>query len=99
MNPSDESLWEIRVAPSAFRKLRVGPPAGLPSSAAFAAWEFINSPISRNPFRVGKTLQGGFAGKYSARRGDYRVIYLIDEDKHLVTVLDVGYRGHIYRRR
>ena len=85
--------------PTAFRKLQVGPPVGLPTSAAFAALEFINGPLLENPQRVGKPLHGDFLGKYTARRGDYRVIYLINEDKHEVVVFDVGYRGHIYHRR
>lgn len=99
MNESSEEQWEIRILPTAFRKLQIGPPAGLPAAIAFAALEFINGALSRNPKRVGKPLRGEFLGKYSARRGDYRVIYLIDEDEQRVTVFDVGYRGHIYHRR
>ena len=31
------------------------------------------------------------------RIGDYRVIYEIDDDRRVVTVLDVGHRRDIYR--
>jgi mRNA-degrading endonuclease RelE of RelBE toxin-antitoxin system len=99
VNSSDPEKWEVRISPTALRKLQIGPPAGLPSHAAFAALEFINGPLLLNPHRVGKPLQGDLAGKHEARRGDYRVVYLIDEVTHQITVLDVGYCGHIYHRR
>jgi mRNA interferase RelE/StbE len=36
---------------------------------------------------------------YSARRGDYRVIYRIDDDQRLVTAIAVEHRSDIYRPR
>ena len=39
------------------------------------------------------------AGLRSARRGDYRVIYRIDDQRHLVTVLAIEHRSDIYRPR
>lgn len=71
----------------------------LPPTAAFAAFEFIVGPLLDNPHRVGKPLFGKWAGSFGARRGDYRVIFDIDEDKHTVVVLDVDHRRDIYRRR
>lgn len=35
--------------------------------------------------------------KYSARRGTYRVIYRIDDDARVVTVVDVAHRRDVYR--
>jgi mRNA-degrading endonuclease RelE of RelBE toxin-antitoxin system len=35
--------------------------------------------------------------RFSARRGTYRIIYRIDEDARVVTVVDVGHRRDIYR--
>ena len=97
--PPSSEQWDVYISPTAMRKLQIGPPAGLPSHVAFAALEFINGPLLLNPYRVDKPLQGELAGKHGARRGDYRVIYLIDDGKHRINVLDVGYRGHIYHRR
>ncbi|MEX2289638.1 MAG: type II toxin-antitoxin system RelE/ParE family toxin [Mycobacteriales bacterium] len=34
---------------------------------------------------------------HSARRGDYRVIYRIDEQRRTVTVLSVSHRSVAYR--
>ncbi len=34
---------------------------------------------------------------YRTRGGDYRVIYLVDDDELLITVLGVGHRREVYR--
>ena len=36
-------------------------------------------------------------GLWRIRQGDYRIIYAIDDDEHLVTVVRVGHRREIYR--
>ena len=54
---------------------------------------------AENPRCVGKPLVGRFAGMWSARRGDYRIAYEIDEDAHVVLIHRVQHRRHAYRRR
>lgn len=36
-------------------------------------------------------------GLWRIRQGDYRIIYAIDDDRQLVTVVRVGHRREIYR--
>ena len=36
-------------------------------------------------------------GLWRIRQGDYRIIYAIDDNEHLVTVVRVGHRREIYR--
>ena len=55
--------------------------------------------IAENPRRLGKPLMFEHEGRFSARRGPYRVIYEIDEDAELVRVVAIGHRRDIYRRR
>lgn len=50
-----------------------------------------------NPQRVGKRLLRDLAGYWSARRGQYRVIYVIDDDEVVVTVVNVDHRRDVYR--
>ena len=50
--------------------------ARLPEKVATAAVEFIYGSLTESPRRVGKPLKLGLAGLHSARRGDYRVIYV-----------------------
>ena len=70
---------------------------GLPEKAAAAAVEFIYGSLSQSPQRVGKPLQLGLKGLHSARRGDYRVIYRIDDDLRIVTVMAIEHRSDAYR--
>jgi mRNA interferase RelE/StbE len=36
-------------------------------------------------------------GLWRIRQGDYRIIYAVDDSKHLITVVRVGHRREIYR--
>ena len=85
--------YDVRVAPPAARAIR----DELPESVAAAVIEFILGALAENPRRVGHPLRAELLGLWSARRGTYRVIYSIDEDVRVVTVLRVGHRGQIYR--
>jgi mRNA-degrading endonuclease RelE of RelBE toxin-antitoxin system len=73
--------------------------ARLPEKVAAAAVEFIYGSLAENPRRVVKPLKLGLAGLHSARRGDYRVIYRIDDDLHAVTVMAIEHRSDVYRAR
>jgi mRNA-degrading endonuclease RelE of RelBE toxin-antitoxin system len=69
----------------------------LPEKVATAAVEFLYGSLAANPHRVGKPLKLEMAGLHSARRGDYRVIYRIDEGDHRVDVLAIEHRSDAYR--
>lgn len=70
---------------------------GLPESVAVACWEFIRGPLAEDPYRVGKPLRGHLAGRHSARRGEFRVIYQIFDDLVVVRVINIGHRRDAYR--
>jgi len=54
------------------------------------------SGLAQNPRPHGyKKLKGEEA--YRIRVGDYRIIYEIEEDKIIVTVVSVGHRKNIYK--
>lgn len=61
--------------------------------------ELVTGDLLREPRRVGKPLRPELAGRWAARRGSYRVLYAIDDDTGVVTVLSVEHRGDFYRRR
>jgi mRNA interferase RelE/StbE len=73
--------------------------ARLPEKVATAAVEFIYGSLAGNPRQVGKPLRLGLAGPHSARRGDYRVIYRIDDRLNAVTVMAIEHRSDVYRPR
>jgi len=88
-----EQPYRLVLAPGARRALT----DLLPEAAAFAAWEFISGPLARAPRRVGAPLHAPFAGLWSARRGEYRVRYEIDDGARTVRILDIDHRRDAYR--
>jgi mRNA-degrading endonuclease RelE of RelBE toxin-antitoxin system len=71
----------------------------LPEKVATAAVELIYGGLAENPFRLGKPLKLELEGTYSARRGDYRVFYRIDDKHHRVDILAIEHRSDAYRSR
>lgn len=69
----------------------------LPEGVAAAALEFISGALLEQPSRVGKGLRAPLTGAWVARRGQYRVIYEIDDVERTVTVLQVLHRRDAYR--
>ena len=47
-------------------------------------------------YRIGKRLLP-LDGRFSARRGTYRVIYRIDDTTRVVTVVDIAHRRDVNR--
>jgi mRNA-degrading endonuclease RelE of RelBE toxin-antitoxin system len=68
-----------------------------PTKVATAAVEFIYGPLATNPHRVGKPLRLELEGLHSARRGDYRLIYRIDEPHRQVEIVAIEHRADVYR--
>lgn len=68
----------------------------LPEKVGTAVIEFVYGPLAQNPHRVGKALRRELNGLYSARRGDFRIIYRITDE---VTILAIEHRADIYRQR
>jgi mRNA interferase RelE/StbE len=91
---SHDAEYEVTWTATSRRSL-----ARLPEKVARAAVEFIYGSLAESPRRVGKPLQFGLAGLHSARRGDYRVIYRIDDDLRTLTVMAIEHRSDAYRPR
>lgn len=72
--------------------------ARLPEKVATAAVEFVYGSLAANPYQVGRALKLGMDGLHSARRGDYRIIYRIDNAQHRVDILAIEHRSDAYRR-
>jgi mRNA-degrading endonuclease RelE of RelBE toxin-antitoxin system len=73
--------------------------ARLPGKVATAVVEFLYGSLAASPYRVGKPLKLGLGGLHSARRGDYRVIYRVDDARRRVVVVAIDHRSDIYRPR
>lgn len=69
----------------------------LPEKIGAACVEFIFGALAANPYRVGGPLSGPLAGLRSARRGSYRIVYRVDDDRRQVETVHIDHRGRVYR--
>jgi mRNA interferase RelE/StbE len=86
--------YEVEITPEGLRHLN-----RLPDKVRAAALEAIFGSIAENPQRAGKPLRGELEGLYSARRGEFRVIYEIDEAADIVLVHRARDRWSAHRRQ
>lgn len=84
--------YEVAVTARAARDLEK-----VPEKVATACVEFIFGVLAENPHRLGKALDAELRGSHSARRGEYRVIYAIREDRHVVEIEHIQHRSGVYR--
>ncbi|MDO5628913.1 MAG: type II toxin-antitoxin system RelE/ParE family toxin [Mobilicoccus sp.] len=86
--------YRVTLSASAARSLRA-----VPSRIAEPLVTFAFEGLASSPRRRGKPLGADFAGLWGARRGDYRVIYEIDDEARVVAVVSISHRAHAYRPR
>ena len=86
--------YEVEITPEGLRHLN-----RLPEKVRAAVLEAIFGSIAENPQRAGKPLRGELEGLYSARRGEFRVIYQIDDASGVVVIHRAQHRRSAYRRR
>jgi mRNA interferase RelE/StbE len=86
--------YEVEITPEGLPHLN-----RLPSKVRAAVLEATFGSIAENPQRAGKPLRGELEGLSSARRGEFRVIYEIDEAAGVVLVHRAKHRRSVYRRR
>lgn len=86
--------YEIAWTGTAQRSLR-----RLPEKVATAVVEFAYGSLAANPPRVGKPLRLNLEGLHSARRGDYRIVYRINDGYRRVDIVAIEHRADVYRPR
>jgi mRNA interferase RelE/StbE len=91
--PSAGEPYTLRATPTVRRALG----ETLPEAVATAAYKFIAGPLLQQSYRVGERLLPPLDDRFSARRGTYRIIYRIDGEAGVVTVVDVAHRRDAYR--
>lgn len=87
--------YSVRLASGVLRTLQAGPPRGIPLNAAI--FEFIHGPLAQDPWRVSKPLHDELEGFRGARRGEYRIVFRVDDEEREIRVLRVDHRSDIYR--
>ena len=71
----------------------------LSAAAAVALFEHLTGPVAGNPYRLGKQLDAPMEELRSTRRGEYRALYVVDDEERVVTVVAVAHRRDAYRPR
>ncbi len=53
--------------------------------------------LAQDPRPRGSEKLAGYDDRYRIRQGNYRVVYLIDDQKSVVTIFKIGHRREVYR--
>ncbi len=82
--------YEVHISPSAEKEMdRL-------STVIYARLDARISSLEDNPYpRGAKKLSG--RDEYRLRVGDYRILYTINNQSHIVTITAVGHRREVYR--
>ena len=93
--PTPDPRYRLVVTKTAARQIA----EQLPGAVATAVFNLVTGDLLAAPRRVGRPLRDELAPHYAARRGEYRVVYLIDDEARTVTLVDVRHRRTAYRPR
>jgi mRNA interferase RelE/StbE len=85
-------VYRIFISASAEKALKRVPSKDQQRLAA-AIWS-----LAVNPKPIGSKKLRGYEQTYRLRVGDYRIIYEIEDQKLIITVLKVGHCKDIYRQ-
>lgn len=85
------SPQDVRISARAERDL-----TRLPEKISAACLAFIFGPLAEDPYRLSVALRGQLAGLRSARRGNYRIIFDVDDERRRVDVVHINHRGDVY---
>jgi prevent-host-death family protein len=97
----DRSGRRVNPSKTRYQLLVAGPAANdltdqFTKKVAAAAFEFMNGALLDDPRRVGTPLGASLAPAYSARRGDYQILYLIDSDARTVNVTAIRHSADAF---
>jgi mRNA-degrading endonuclease RelE of RelBE toxin-antitoxin system len=89
---SESPLYTVVLSAAAKRAIE----RDLPESVAVAVVDFLYGALAADPYRVGRPLRFELEGYLSARRGQYRVVYSIHDERVLVRVVRISHRADVY---
>ena len=68
----------------------------LPSKARQMIQKAIEERLTIDPVGFGKPLRYSMKGHRRLRVSDYRIVYRIDEEKHIVLIVAIKHRKDVY---
>ncbi|TQS88291.1 type II toxin-antitoxin system RelE/ParE family toxin [Arthrobacter sp. TS-15] len=90
----DTAAWKVEGTSLALKGFR-----RLPEKAAAAIVEFVTGVLADNPYRLSRPLTNELLGLRTARRGDYRVLFTLDTEAHILYVHRIEHRSDVYKPR
>lgn len=86
----------------ALYKILIKPSAGKELAAAGSKADRLRiiskiQSLAANPRPHGSEKLAGYNDRYRVRQGNFRIVYLIDDDRDEVTVYKIGDRKEVYR--
>lgn len=72
--------------------------SSVPARVAEPLVAFIFGSLASGPCTRGKPLKRELEGRWSARRGDYRIVYRLEEETKTMYVLKIAHRADVNRR-
>lgn len=91
---NSENNWQVRYADSVIQK----DIPKLDHAIKKRIRKNIESKLLIEPYRFGKPLQHSLNHMRSLRVGDYRVLYNINNDDKLISIVAIGHRKRIYEQ-
>ena len=82
--------YDLRIKPSAVKELKA-----LQKADRSRVADRISALSSDPRPRGGEKLTGG--PRYRVRQGNFRVLYEVDDEAHVITVVKIGHRRDVYR--
>ena len=61
------------------------------------AWIRKHLETNENPRSIGKPLIGNKSGPWRYRVGDFRLLWLIQDDRLIILVIKIGHRRDVYK--
>ena len=59
---------------------------------------YVDHRLAEHPLRLSKQRSVDLADLRSARNGDYRVLFRLDDDAATIWIVRIDHRAHAYRR-
>ncbi|WP_307857673.1 type II toxin-antitoxin system RelE/ParE family toxin [Paenarthrobacter sp. DKR-5] len=88
------AAWKLEITSPAVRGFR-----RLPEKAAAAIVAFVTGALADNPYRLSKPLTNELFGLRTARRGDYRVLFTLDVEEHILYIHRIDHRSDVCKAR
>ena len=86
--------WTVEISDVALKSLKK-----LDKQTVALIFGYIEKRIANceDPRSFGKPLVANHSGKWRYRVGDYRILCMIEDDRVVITVIEIGHRKDIYK--